>query len=137
MKDDPYTLRVALNLTLGATGELYLDDGDSFAFENGELVWRSLTCSCEGSSFPITITNTRHLESQADVHPARNDDYSARIEKIIVLGLVNAPKTVLVGDNVVRWSYTSKRDLTEHISNTVIIKNPGLYDDDDWVITLH
>ncbi|KAI0706628.1 hypothetical protein C8Q76DRAFT_819052 [Earliella scabrosa] len=40
MKYDPFTLRVALNNEGAARGELYLDDGETYAHQEGKFVWR-------------------------------------------------------------------------------------------------
>jgi len=45
MKHDPFTLRVALDVNGSAKGELYLDDGEGFGYQRGELVWRALRAS--------------------------------------------------------------------------------------------
>ena len=43
-QDDPYTLVVALDSKGCAEGELYVDDGKSFAFERGVFAHRHFRC---------------------------------------------------------------------------------------------
>ena len=54
MKNDPFTLTVALsssssttggNDEIKASGELYMDDGETYAHTGGELIWRGFTLS--------------------------------------------------------------------------------------------
>jgi len=54
MKNDPFTLTVALssssstaggNDEIKAFGELYMDDGETYAHTRGELIWRGFTLS--------------------------------------------------------------------------------------------
>src|SRR3954453_8534082 len=45
MRHDPFTLRIALDKNGKARGELYLDDGETFAHWDGEIVWREFTAS--------------------------------------------------------------------------------------------
>ena len=41
-KHNPFTLRVALDTAGNARSELYLDDGEMYANERGDMVWRGL-----------------------------------------------------------------------------------------------
>ena len=45
-QDDPYTLVVALDSKGCAEGDLYADDGKSFAFERGVFAHRHFRCYC-------------------------------------------------------------------------------------------
>jgi mannosyl-oligosaccharide alpha-1,3-glucosidase len=47
MKLDPYTIRVALDKSGNAKGELYIDDGDSYDYREGSFVWRSFVATTE------------------------------------------------------------------------------------------
>ena len=45
MADDPFTLLVALDFNQQAAGQLYLDDGSTFAFQRGLYLHRCV-CVC-------------------------------------------------------------------------------------------
>jgi alpha 1,3-glucosidase len=42
MHRDPFTLRIALDGSLTARGEIYLDDGVTYEYKEGHLTWRGL-----------------------------------------------------------------------------------------------
>ncbi|KAF2743555.1 glycoside hydrolase family 31 protein [Sporormia fimetaria CBS 119925] len=86
MKYDPFTLVVVLDKDGNAQGTLYLDDGETFEYQNGAYIYRRF--SFDGKRNSLTSTN---LGERATV---KTDKYlkamdKVRVEKIIV---VNAPK---------------------------------------------
>lgn len=48
MVNDPYTLLVALNSDLEASGDFYADDGHSYGYKNGEYVWKKISFKNQG-----------------------------------------------------------------------------------------
>ena len=87
-KNDPYTLIVALDHVGRAEGDLYLDDGSSFAYKRGLYAHRNITFS-EGklTSAPLvgTVQSARFINENV-------------IERIIVLGLGDAAEALSVRD---------------------------------------
>ncbi|GAM83940.1 hypothetical protein ANO11243_019300 [Dothideomycetidae sp. 11243] len=85
MKRDPFTIVVVLPDNGDATGELYVDDGESFDYQSGAYIWRkfnyvSSTSSLSSEDIGTTGKKTKeYLKIMKDV----------RIEKIII---INAPK---------------------------------------------
>ncbi|KAF8320449.1 alpha-glucosidase [Clavulina sp. PMI_390] len=97
MKNDPFTLTVALSSTTSDTlaeGELYMDDGETYAHTHGELIWRGFTAkrSSTGktrSSRTTTIT----LSSRDRVEPALSKG-----EPIVeASNTLTAPSTLALG----------------------------------------
>lgn len=152
MWQDPYTLVVSLGKDLTASGELYSDDGDSFAYQQGDLVWRGFKFSPEGSSKAFTLTSRDLVQarpeqvgvSQLDLARTKEDGWAAkighvRVERIVVLGLKNAPKKVLVGEQgeEAEFEWTagvgadSKR---EGRASELVVKNPAVLITRDWDI---
>lgn len=58
MKKDPFTLRIALDKSSNARGELYIDDGVSYNHEQGQIVWREFKAAkpARESRSPATIS---------------------------------------------------------------------------------
>ena len=78
-KNDPYTLLVALDGNMRAEGDIYLDDGSSFAYTRGLYAHRVFT-------FADGVLSSKQL-------PGSSRDYAndLLIERIIVVGLDQPP----------------------------------------------
>ena len=63
MKHDPFTLRVALDKSGAASGTLYLDDGESYAFEQGDFVWRALGAETKGKTLRLASRDVAGVEA--------------------------------------------------------------------------
>eukprot|EP01025_Chloroclados_australasicus_P058075 TRINITY_DN7270_c0_g1_i1.p1 TRINITY_DN7270_c0_g1~~TRINITY_DN7270_c0_g1_i1.p1 ORF type:complete len:901 (-),score=109.22 TRINITY_DN7270_c0_g1_i1:483-3185(-) len=80
MQSDPFTLVVALDAQQKAIGDLYLDDGRSFAFLKGSYVHRQFI-----------------FENNKLINRAHPDFYGVQqsrlvIERIVILGIKNGPQ---------------------------------------------
>lgn len=123
MMKDPFTLVVTLTKAGTATGDLYMDDGKTFDFQQGQLLWRQLTFGngkLENRVHPMTKVGSL----QTDVS----------VERVIVLGLAKEPKTVLAQEG-------SKTPVTlESTYNAakkeLIIRKPAVPIGSDWTITM-
>ena len=104
MKYDPFTLVVAIGKSGNAEGTLYLDDGESFDFQDGAFIHRRFHFDAE----------TRALTSE-DLTPAsaspskKAKEYlksmdNVRVERIVVVG---APES---------WSSSTSVDVSEELS---------------------
>ncbi|KAA8491331.1 putative glucan 1,3-alpha-glucosidase [Porphyridium purpureum] len=89
MNLDPLTLVVALDSFETAHGTLYVDDGKSFAYEEGNFVVRSF----EFSSNRLTARTVAGSEEWLD--DQRTERSRILCEKILVLGLAVEPSTIL------------------------------------------
>jgi alpha 1,3-glucosidase len=78
MKNDPITLTVALTPASTASGELYVDDGDSFDYKTGDYL--KVRFDYQGGSSRATLTSTvLHSSGGKGVT-------SSTVERVIVLG---------------------------------------------------
>ena len=87
-KNDPYTLIVALDQDGHAEGDLYLDDGSSFAYKRGMFAHRNITFAHgKLTSAPLdgAAQSTRYINENV-------------IERIIVVGLGGAAEAMSVRD---------------------------------------
>ena len=154
MKNDPFTLRVALSKIGSARGELYLDDGVTYAHEKGDFVWREFTAE-KPSKMPKTIRiSSKDLGAAkpreavdgvalAKFNPANEYAKSikdVRVEKIAVVGLAAKPTNVRIeGGKELMWSYTpgvSAGEKTEGTASLVVIKDPKVLVTQDWAILI-
>lgn len=88
---------VALNSTLGAEGELYIDDGKSYKFKQGEYIHRKFTFSAgQLKSAPLQPDAATLRKG-----PASNGKFQTPcvVERVIVMGLPDSilQKTTQVG----------------------------------------
>ncbi|EFN50503.1 hypothetical protein CHLNCDRAFT_59508 [Chlorella variabilis] len=88
MAGDPISLVVALDKSGQAAGELYVDDGRSYAFQRGAYAYRSLRFTADGL-----------LASAAGDHggmqlaaPLPGYDPQVVIDRVVVLGLAGGPQ---------------------------------------------
>ncbi|KAK6128410.1 hypothetical protein DH2020_037846 [Rehmannia glutinosa] len=128
MENDPYTLVIALNSSMAAEGELYVDDGkssiparrihtSSFSFSNGKLTSSNMGTATGGNNkFASECT----------------------VERIILLGLSPAPKNALVkpaNQKVdVEWGPLLLRGGKG--KSFLTIRKPNVRIADDWTIKL-
>ncbi|GLB37956.1 putative glycosyl hydrolase 31 family protein [Lyophyllum shimeji] len=154
MKRDPFTLRVALSKAGTARGELYLDDGETYAHRQGQFVWREIV-----AEKPAKKARTLKIESR-DLGAARpaeavdgavlktfdpENEYAksiadVRVEKVVVAGLSGKPTSVKVegGDELV-WDFTpgvAAADKKEGIASVLAVKDPKVLIAKDWAIII-
>lgn len=154
MKRDPFTLRVALDKTGYARGELYLDDGETFSHLEGNIVWREFVAEKTAKkSKTIKISSSDLVSKNPDaavdgVSLTKYDPLNAfaksvegvRVEKIVLLGLTSKPVGVKVegGDDLVSEfvSGVAAEGKKEGEASVLIIKDPGVFVTKDWTIVI-
>ena len=154
MWQDPYTLVVALSKEGTARGELYSDDGDSFAFQQGEFVWRGFEFSSITAGWAVLrsvdLASDRPKDIEGLMAPTTSTvaTYSptngwaerighVRVERVVVLGLKASPRRVTVGDVAVEFEWQKGSDATgrrEGRASELTLKNPPVEIASDWEI---
>ena len=87
MVSDPLTLVIALDANSAATGDLYLDDGRSYAFQRGYYTYRTFTFTPDG-----TLTNRGSgLEAGGMPTPDPTYDPETVIDRVAIVGLAGGP----------------------------------------------
>ena len=145
MKKDPFTLRVALDNQLGAHGELYLDDGITYANEQGNYVWRGFVAE-KGKGKTVRISSHDKAAAQgALVSYNPKNEYAksidgVRVEKIVILGLGGQPTSVTLEDGqVLEWEFlpgVAAAETKEGKASVLVIKDPKVNVVEDWVIVV-
>lgn len=156
MKNDPFTLRVALSKAGTARGELYLDDGESYSHQQGQFIWREFVAEKEGTKKSKTLKiSSRDLAAEKpndavdgvalkSFNPS--NDYAksianVRVEKIVLVGLSSKPSSVKVeGGEELVWEYTpgvSASEKKEGTPSLLMIKDPRVLVTKDWAIVIH
>jgi len=119
MLRDPYTLVITLTQAGTASGELYVDDGKTFAFQKNQYSWRKFEFK-DGK-----LTNK--------VHPSAHKDASftseATVERIILLGLKAKPSAV-------RAEAKNLESMYNGALKQLVIRKPDLVATADWTVTL-
>lgn len=159
MKHDPFTLRIALSKYGTARGELYLDDGESYDHEKGQLVRRQFTADKTASNKvkkPLLKISSRDMASHdpdaavdgvalKGAYTPNNSFVESikdvRVERVIVAGLERKPKSVKVegesGELVWEWiDGVAAGEKKEGPSSLLIVKDPKVLVVKDWSIVV-
>jgi len=137
MKKDPLTLVVVLPDQGNAEGTIYLDDGESFDFQQGAYIRRKFLYTAETSSLSSEDIGT---------HGKKTDEYSktmkdVRVEKVVV---VNAPSTwSTVNDVSIEGTGKNVKDKAQLIYHSAqngkaswaVVRDPGVAIGTDWKIS--
>ncbi|KAI9697516.1 MAG: hypothetical protein M1820_007782 [Bogoriella megaspora] len=85
MKYDPFTLVLVLGSSGSANGTLYLDDGESFDYEDGAFIHRLFSFSSStGSLVSTSASEAPNTGKKAKAY--ENSMQGVRVERIIVVG---------------------------------------------------
>jgi len=151
MKLDPFTLRVALDKSNNARGELYLDDGESYSYKEGNFIWRAFVAEKKAKTLRLTSTDLGYQKPGEAVsgvalktfQPANQFAKTlgdVRVEKIVVLGLGGKPTSVKVeGGEELLWDYPpgiSSGERKEGVASVLTIKDPKVLIAKDWAIVI-
>uniref|UniRef100_A0A1A8SMD4 Glucosidase, alpha, neutral AB n=1 Tax=Nothobranchius rachovii TaxID=451742 RepID=A0A1A8SMD4_9TELE len=120
MEHDPYTLFVALNTRRTAEGELYIDDGHTFNYDNKEFIHRRLFFS-------------NNVLSSVNVAPEAHFTTKSWIERVVILGASKPRKVTLITAD----GHKSQLDFDFDASVSVLtIRKPSMNAGEDWSMAL-
>ncbi|ODQ79354.1 glycoside hydrolase family 31 protein [Babjeviella inositovora NRRL Y-12698] len=122
MRYDPYTLVVALDTAGGASGTLYVDDGQSYDYKQSDYIVVNFTATEEGIQAQVENSGLK-LPFIASLD-------SVKIQKIILVGSALAQKAVSVSQSGETWDAS-----VVSAANHVVIKSPGISINKPWNVT--
>ncbi len=147
---DPFTLLITADKKGEASGDLYLDDGDSYAYQSGAYIHRGYKLSSEGRH-GYALRGSNLVGTAPDMNMSDITAYSpsdntwaksiaeVRIEKIVILGLDKEPASVKVGGQDIAFAWSSgaaSSGSKEEEASQLIIKEPRILVARDWEITM-
>ncbi|KAF8904918.1 alpha-glucosidase [Mucidula mucida] len=135
MAYDPFTLRVALDKSgYSASGELYLDDGEGYSYEQGDYVWRKFTAEKHGKK-GLKLSSTALGNSSGGAYEKELEGRGVRVEKVVVLGLGVKPKSVRVEGETEElvWNFEAGKGKEPGV---LTIKDPRVLVTKDWQIVV-
>lgn len=139
MTTDPLTLIIALDKNGNAQGDLYIDDGRSFAFQRGQYAYKKFTFS---SKEGVLESTTGILPNMPSVDLTYTSEVV--IDRIVVLGLQGGPegwgaRLVDVRGTRVQLSVESGPvSVKEGLPDVaVIVRQPKLAVHNDWRIEFY
>jgi len=112
---DPYTLLISLDHTKKAKGNLYVDDGHTFNYQEGEFL--------EGQFSYESNRQIKYKITNGSLRP------SNVIERIVVLGLDSKPSTISFNNHNLDFDYDSQL-------NRLTIRKPLAPLSSEWTITI-
>ncbi|XP_053304771.1 neutral alpha-glucosidase AB isoform X2 [Spea bombifrons] len=120
MPDDPYTLYVALNLQGEAWGQLYLDDGHSFNYEQNEFLYREV-------SFQHGELSSRSLD------PRGIFETPSWVERVIIIGATK-PSSITIS---IPGGTTKALEFEYDFNRSVItVRKPGVNIASDFTMSV-
>jgi alpha 1,3-glucosidase len=121
MKTDPYTLYAALDSSKMAQGALYMDDEETFNHESrGEFAEATFSVDFSTGTIRNDVTvGSGWVEAVDAVTHAR------MVERIIVMGVENAPTRIISEGETVEFSF-------DRTSKVLVIRKPNVSALSDW-----
>ena len=123
MLTDPYTLYIALDPNQVAAGKLYMDDEHSYGHTKRDEYAVASFSMAEGKISNKVSIGSGWKSFAASATATRS------IERIVVLGIKQAPKSIRVQDDELEFSF-------DEATNVLTIRKPGLSAFEDWSLTL-
>ena len=134
MHGEPLTLVVAADGQGRADGVLYLDDGESYAFEKGVYAFKTISLSANRLTAADATESLRaqHADGRAAFRAANR----VAIERIILVGLPSIPKRVDVTAAGQTTALEFAGSKTPYGTVVVHLKRPVANAADNWEISL-
>ena len=140
MSEDPLTLVIALDTQHGASGDIYIDDGHSYAFKRGQYTYRSFSMRKDGD-LKLKLRNVPGKLPPSSGLPGMDPNFesTATINKVVILGLPGGPQgwqVEFIDEDRVLESAPGPLYLQLGLPEeaALVIRNPGLKVDSDWEI---
>ncbi|KAJ2436748.1 glucosidase II [Coemansia sp. RSA 2337] len=131
MRRDPITLYVYVSRTGTATGRLYLDDGETYSYQNGAFIERELSfenATLTSRPSPRTKSSPEQLEFLKAMS-------KVRVERVVVVGMRNPLTKAVVVENGqtrdIELAYAGSK-----LDYECTIRDPAVLVGNDWEITL-
>jgi alpha 1,3-glucosidase len=127
MTDDPYTLFIALDAVGSATGELYMDDEVTFNYEKNDE-FADATFDANFAETSASITNSVAVGT-GWIHSLKDLEHKRMIERIIVMGVSQAPSNLSVNKEPLGFTYDTD-------AKVLVIRKPSVSAVLDWQIDI-
>ena len=123
MFKDPYTLYIALDSSMKATGSIYMDDEETFDHEK-KAEYAIATFTADFSGPTATIKHVVDLGAGWASHvDTLTDAYI--IERVIIMGVQEAPNSADIGSTALGFTYDSN-------AKVLVIRKPNISAIADW-----
>ena len=122
MKLDPFTIVVAADSGGSARGRLYVDDGESFDYQQGQFAYRDIELISGGKEIRATRVKGSAGVLKSDV----------LVERIVLLGLPDVSTATVT----VSGGETRPLEVNRAKDGSLVIRKPELPATDNWTITL-
>ncbi|CAL4170720.1 unnamed protein product, partial [Meganyctiphanes norvegica] len=125
MRDDPYTLYVALDASGSAQGTLYIDDEHTFDYRKGKFLYLKL-------KFENGVLQSSKLDP--------NGTYKTKswLERVVIVGIKNKPSKISL--NTASGGIKSMESVFEDgsgdIVSTLVIRKPAVNMGEEFSITI-
>jgi len=127
MKADPYELTIALDEAGEASGDLYLDDQETFGFVQG--AFRKTTFSVSGNKLSAAASDSCDARSRSLGILADAGSYAPanEVERIVVLGLAAPPTAVATAGRALDFVWNEA-------ARSLVVRKPGLKVAGEWTV---
>ena len=129
MKHDPYTLYDTLDADRKAEGTLYMDDEESFGYQQ-RFEFANSTLTADFS--PSRMGSIRNTVSIGSVWVDSVDSLAPDriVERIIVMGVPKSPKTITCEGKVIEFTFNAK-------SKVLVVRKPELSAMLEWTMSFN
>ncbi|KAJ3125695.1 hypothetical protein HK098_008287 [Nowakowskiella sp. JEL0407] len=127
MLHDPITLIVVLDANGSAKGSLYLDDGKSYDFKNGEYIMSEI----EFSKGVLRSKDVRGIyREKASERKDLKTKIGNRVERVVVVGYKGSHKNV-------KPRVEEKELSVQIVDTTITVKDPKVYFGENWEVKIY
>lgn len=140
MKNDPFTLRIALSANRDASGFLYYDDGFSYKYKSGQYLVRNFITKPVNQQ--LLITSRAGELKHAEALPNKNYAQTVlnTIERIIISGITKKPTKIYIEKQLNDATLTDVNVLLhfsfDEQNRVLTIKKPNVLIHEDWDIVV-